>query len=341
MTHLIRSGCLTHFAEIARSAGLDPLAMLRKAKLPLTAIERPDLRLAVTNVRRLLEISAAESGVESFGLRMAGRGGLSDLGPVALVVREQPTVGKALETLCRFLPIHHDGMRLTIERHENTVIVAPLLPGRAERQATEAVVATLHQVIRSLHGPDWRPLEVHLMHSPPADRKFHLKFFGCEVFFDRDFDGVVFAASDMDQPIPRADPDLARYVQRRVDALYARPDRWDVKVGGLVRELLSGGDCRIERVAEHLACDRRTVHRRLAECGTTFSEIVDTERAELAARLIENPATPIADVAERLGFSAQSAMARWFRRRFGCSITQWRKERRPAEPLALPDGNSS
>jgi AraC-like DNA-binding protein len=27
-----------------------------------------------------------------------------------------------------------------------------------------------------------------------------------------------------------------------------------------------------------------------------------------------------------LGFSAQSAMARWFRGRFGCSISQWRAD---------------
>jgi AraC-like DNA-binding protein len=29
-----------------------------------------------------------------------------------------------------------------------------------------------------------------------------------------------------------------------------------------------------------------------------------------------------------LGFSAQSALARWFRSRFGCSITEWRSGRR-------------
>jgi AraC-like DNA-binding protein len=31
----------------------------------------------------------------------------------------------------------------------------------------------------------------------------------------------------------------------------------------------------------------------------------------------------------QLGFSAQSAMARWFRGRFGCTITEWRKGVRP------------
>ena len=330
MTPLIRSACLTHYAEVARSVGLDPELMLSKAKLPLSVIARPDMRIAVTAVRRLFEMSAAESGCETFGLKVAERGDLSDLGPVALVIREQPTVGTALQVLSRFLHIHHEGMVLIIERQEDRVILRTVLRGRAQRQATEAVVATLHQVMRALSGPTWRPLQVHLMHSAPRDRSSHREFFGCEVHFDADLDGIVCKASDMDRAIPWADPKLARYVQDRVDALYGRAESFDTKVGALVRELLGSGDCRIERVAEHLACDRRTIHRRLADSGTTFSEIVDTERAELAARLVEDRATPLAEMAELLGFSAQSAMARWFRHRFGCSITQWRKNHRPS-----------
>jgi AraC-like DNA-binding protein len=336
MIPLIRSACLNHYPEIARLVGLDPELMLKKAKLPLTAIARPDMRIAVAGVRRLFEMSAAESGCQTFGLRVAGRGDLSDLGPVALVVREQPTIGTALQTLSRFLHIHHEGMVLRIERHDETVILTTVLRGRAQRQATEAVVATLCQVMRALYGPTWRPLQVHLMHSPPADRSSHRQFFGCDVHFDADFDGIVCKASDMERTIPWADPKLARYVQSRVDELYGRSESFDAKVGVLVRELLPSGDCRIERVAEHLSCDRRTIHRRLADCGTTFSEIVDTERAELAARLVEDRATPLAGMAELLGFSAQSAMARWFRHRFGCSITQWRKDHRPDASFTSP-----
>jgi AraC-like DNA-binding protein len=330
MIPLIRSACLTHYAEVARSVGLDPELMLKKAKLPLTALVHPDMRIAVTSVRRLFEMSAAESGCETFGLKVAERGELSDLGPVALVIREQPTVGTALQVLSRFLHIHHEGMVFIVERQDNTMILRTVLRGRAQRQATEAVVATLHQVMRALSGPSWQPLQVHLMHSPPRDRSSHREFFRCEIRFDAAFDGIVCKASDMDRAIPWADPKLARYVQDSVDALYGRAESFDAKVAALVHELLGNGDCRIERVAEHLSCDRRTIHRRLADCGTTFSEIVDTERAELAARLVEDRITPLAEMAALLGFSAQSAMARWFRHRFGCSITQWRKDHRPS-----------
>jgi AraC-like DNA-binding protein len=91
---------------------------------------------------------------------------------------------------------------------------------------------------------------------------------------------------------------------------------------------LPGGECSIERVAEHLGCNRRTIHRRLVACGTSFSEVLDNERAEIVLRLIQERSRPLAEIAEMIGFSAQSAMARWFRERFGCSITAWRSDPR-------------
>ena len=71
MADLVRSATLTHFARLARSVGIDPVTMLRRVRLPLTCLERRDLRIPVRNVRRLLEISAEASGFEAFGLRLA------------------------------------------------------------------------------------------------------------------------------------------------------------------------------------------------------------------------------------------------------------------------------
>ena len=82
-------------------------------------------------------------------------------------------------------------------------------------------------------------------------------------------------------------------------------------------------------------CTRRSIHRHLAECGTSFSEILDAERADLALRLIEDRERPLAAVAEQLGFSAQSAMARWFKGRFGRSVSAWRSDAREQALAAI------
>ena len=332
MTYLIRSACLTHFAEVARKVGVDPRAMLRKARLPLACLDHQEMRIAISGVRRLLEASAAAADIDEFGLRMAERGGLSNLGPVALIVREQATVGAAIEALARYIHIHHEAMRLRVERHDDVVTVAQFLLGgrpRAKRQSAEMALGSIHSIIRSLFNADWRPLEVHFMHAPPRNRRYYRYFFGCNVTFDSDCDAIFVSASDMDRPIPTAHPNIARYLQSGVAALDNRPVKWDDKVSELVRSLLPNGNCTIERVAEHMACSRRTVHRNLLDCGTSFSAILDAQRADLVTRLIEDRNRSLAGTAELLGFSAQSAMARWFRGHFGCSITQWRNGIRP------------
>jgi AraC-like DNA-binding protein len=196
------------------------------------------------------------------------------------------------------------------------------------RQSTELALGSVNRAIGFLCGGNWRPLQIHFTHGPPRSRRFHRQFFGCDVLFHSGFDGIVCAARDLDRRIPSASPELARFLEGRVEVFEAQQERWDARVALLVRVLLPGGECSIERVAEHLGCNRRTIHRRLVACGTSFSEVLDNERAEIVVRLIQERSRPLAEIAEMIGFSAQSAMARWFRERFGCSITAWRSDPR-------------
>lgn len=345
MTDLIRSAGLSYYPEVARSVGLDPRQMMRKVRLPLACLDKPDMPIAVTGLRRLLELSAEASGAEDFGLRLAERGGLTNFGPVGLIVREQATVGEAIEAFSRFIHVHHDGMKLDVARDSQTVTVTLHLRGRqprAPRQAIDMTLGSIHRIIQSLFGHDWRPQEVHLHFLPPHDRKRYREFYGCRVTFNADDDAILLSAHDMERRIPSAHPLIASYLRKRIEAIQRRPASWEGKVDEVVRILLAGGDCSVERVAEHLACTRRTVHRRLAEVGTSFSAILDAQRADLAIQLLEDPGHPLADIAVQLGFSAQSAMARWFRGRFGCTITEWRKGvRPPAKPAEIPSASAA
>lgn len=338
MTDLIRSAGLSCYPEVARSLGLDPNQMMRKVRLPLACLEKPDVPIAVTGLRRLLELSAEASGAEDFGLRLADRGGLTNFGTVGLIVREQATVGEAIEAFSRFIHLHHDGMRLDVARGKQTVTITLHLRGRqprAPRQSIDMALGSVHRIIQSLFGSDWRPLEVHLHYPPPHDRKPYRDFFRCRVTFNADDDAIVLSTHDMERRIPSAHPLIADYLRKRIEAIESRPGNWEERVDEVVRTLLARGDCTVERVAEHLACTRRTIHRHLAASATSFSAILDAQRADLVVQLIEDPDRPLADIAMQLGFSAQSAMARWFRGRFGCTITAWRRGVRPlTEPPA-------
>ena len=99
----IRSASLVDYVEVARSVGLDPYKMLENVRLPRSCLRNPDLRISADAVAELLEASAATARVEDFALRLAQRRGLSNLGPLALIVRERPTVRKAIEVLIQYI----------------------------------------------------------------------------------------------------------------------------------------------------------------------------------------------------------------------------------------------
>ena len=135
----------------------------------------------------------------------------------------------------------------------------------------------------------------------------------------------------MDHPIPPANPTMARYraKQRRIDRCPARKlGRQGRRIGPLTaarRTLHDRACCRISRLA--IGAPSIGI---FSTAARAFPPFLNEQRAELVTRLIEDSNRPLAGIAELLGFSAQSAMARWFRGHFGCSITQWRSGVRPA-----------
>src|SRR5271163_1797616 len=110
MPFLIRSACLTGYAELSRSLGLDPFVMLRKVGLERSCLFDPESKISTDAVVRLLEISASAARIDDFRLRLSETRRLSSLGPLALAVRDAATLREALETAMRYLPLHNEAM---------------------------------------------------------------------------------------------------------------------------------------------------------------------------------------------------------------------------------------
>src|SRR5271154_2062072 len=97
MPQLVRSAILTDYLDVARSVGLDPSRTLGSVGLSQRCLQDPDFKVPEDAVRQLFEASAAAAGIDDFGLRLVEKRALSNLGPLALLIRDQPTVRQALE----------------------------------------------------------------------------------------------------------------------------------------------------------------------------------------------------------------------------------------------------
>lgn len=329
---LVRAASLKNYVEIATACGLDARRMMADAGFSPSVLDEPDLMIPAERVSDLLEASAARCGVSSFGLRMAETRHLSNLGPVGLVIRDQPTLRDSLGVLIRYHAALNGALAIMIEESAGVVVIREdvLVGGSgATRQATELAIGVMLRLMRQVLGPDWQPRRVCFMHEAPRDTRTHLRVFGPCVEFRHDFNGIVCSRDELDTVNPTADPAMARYAERLLDsALPELPANMLSDVRRTVLLLLPSGRCSIEQVANHLGVVCRTVQRRLAEQGLSFSELVNAQRLELARRYVTQSDRPLTEIAGLLGFAASSGFSRWYQGQFGCSATHSRSEAR-------------
>mgnify|MGYP000870924863 CR=1 FL=1 len=214
MTALVRSAALTHFAELAGSCGLDARALLARVGLPARCRADPDLKIAAHRVGRLLEIAAEDAHEPGFGLRLAESRRLSNLGPLALLVRDEPTLRGALEALMQHIHVHNEAIAVQVAEHGALVVIRTELASERSgtlRQASELVVAVSCRVLQVLLGASWQPRRVCFTHAAPKSLAVHHRVLGPAVEFGHEFNGIVCNAADLDAPNPGADPIMARY----------------------------------------------------------------------------------------------------------------------------------
>lgn len=327
---LIRSASLSGYEELVRSLGRDPHAFMRTVGLQPKLLENPETLIPGDAVRELLEITARATRTEDFALRLAAHRKLSALGPISVVLREEPTPLAALDTLSRYLKLVNASLIFRLEEAGDMVIIREdLLPsaGLPMRQSIELAVGIMFRILRELTDPNWRPLQVCFTHRPPADVSAHRAFFTRSVKFNQEFNGLVCVVADLRKPRAPGDEGATRFAREYLDAaLKDRGESTREACRELILALLSGGGCTAQEVARHLRVDRRTLHRRLDAEGLTFSGLLDQVRSDLARRHLRDSDLPLGEVAELLGFSGPSSFGHWFRNHFGCSASQWSRQ---------------
>jgi AraC-like DNA-binding protein len=169
-------------------------------------------------------------------------------------------------------------------------------------------------------------LTVTLKRARPDNWEVYPAHYGCPVDFGTEEDSFTLARGDVDAPLPSSNREIAATLDRILAQQLAQLDKTNVvaRCQASLLEQLSSGELSEEDMAQQLNMSRRTLQRKLAEAETTYQQLVDATRRDLALRYIENPNQSITDITFMLGFSQQSAFTRAFRRWTGYAPTEYR-----------------
>jgi hypothetical protein len=335
-----RYASLSGFVEVTQALGLDPARLMTSVDLDPAGLARPDTWIPAARIARLLELAAAAAKRSDFGLRLAEHRALAALGPLSLILRDEPDVRSALELIIRYEHSYNEALRMRLAETNGVATLRlwfefgePV----ASRQADELALAVLRGILGEFLGPDWRT--THRRLRPPSTRAPHHP-----------------------PPGPRSPAPLRPRVHRTGPLQHRprHPHQSGIGPQPRGRGVLSApsappavsrqrtgrsrsSSCCCRPAAARPCTSRRpwrwtagTLHRHLARSGTTFAELVDRTRAGLAERHLAGDRYRITDISELLGFAAPSAFTRWFRHHFDVSPTQWRRSARTPPDAAAP-----
>ncbi len=318
---------LDRAVAFAVELGLRPEAFFADMGLTPDSAGRSTPRVAIDLLARFLTWAAETSGDFSFGLKLGARVHPRDLGAYGYMLLNAPTLGEAMALANRFADLQQQGgaiaARLSSDGHFEVRYDAKGLKERFRRQDAECTLAIVHAVIQSLGGRHVYPVEVRVQHSP-RDQSVKLEdHFSCAALYC-DWDNALrYKMLPLDLPIKGADPQLLsiliQHVEHELEGLPPPGDELG-RIRWAIRRSLGMGRMNIEFIARQCRLGERTLQRRLAARGITFSDLVDGVRQDVCAELEILETYSRQEVAELLGFSDASAFAK-ARRRWSRGVT--------------------
>ncbi|MCB0963528.1 MAG: AraC family transcriptional regulator ligand-binding domain-containing protein [Acidimicrobiales bacterium] len=256
---------------------------------------------------------------------------VDDVGALGLAIKTAPTLGAALARLVRYILVLSDTLDYELVDEPGGRVFA--LTGRpAHRRgaalANECALAAVTSILRQAAGdPDLVPREVSFRHAAPATDAHHRAWFGCPVTFGADLDGLHLTSEQLARPTLLADAGLSAYLLAQLDELRSQTAARSLvdEVRGAVADALADGQPSKSQVARRLGMSERTLHRRLAEEGASFQDLVTATRREAAESLLRSERHSLAEVAFLSGFSDQTAFTRAFKRWTGHTPAAYRE----------------
>jgi len=321
-------------AELLAAEGLNAGELLASAGIDPASLEAPGARVETEKISRLWEIAVARSGNPAIALAQHHRPRPKSFDLVGYTMMSCANLKDALGRLVRYLRILSDVLTLNQSEAGGLYqLTFDLHGGRhpVPRQRMEFILLTLVNFCRWISGQDIDPRAVAISWPAPRDLAPYREAFRCPVSFDARICCLVFALEDLSRPLPTSNPVLARMHERFAGEYLAQFDHGQTshRLREVIVRRLPDGEPRRDHVARELGMSERTLQRRLVEEGSSFVQLLDDTRRELAEQYLSRLQLSFGEAAYLLGFSDQSSFFRACKRWFGVPPGEYRRRLHP------------
>ena len=178
-------------------------------------------------------------------------------------------------------------------------------------------------------------LEVNFAHKNPYNDEKYQRYFACKIHYETAFTEIKFDASVLKQPMTGNSPELHATLKKHADnALKSLSPHEEIihRIRKHLANNLQKDSMTLEKVAAALKLNPRTLQRRLKELDVRYIDILNEVRKELAIQHLNVEKLTIVDVAYLLGYSESAPFLRAFKRWYGVTPSEYRKNMKQLIP---------
>ena len=169
--------------------------------------------------------------------------------------------------------------------------------------------------------------EIHLAHDGHGRQQDYRDYFACSVRFSSYPGKVIFDAGILDQPLPQSDPETSLHFQQQCHMMIAKLTSQSHFINDLRMLILArpGYFPDIDSLAEKLNMSTRTLRRRLNAEGSSYRQLLEEIRFELAREYLADTKLPLDEISFLLGYTEPGTFSHAFRRWSGQPPSVYRK----------------
>jgi AraC-like DNA-binding protein len=332
---MIEARWATYVADDLRRAGHALDGPLRDVGLARADLASPEARISYGGFMALIERAALLLAEPGYGLKLGVSHDVRDNGLLGFIALNSPTLRDALVNVQRYLAVTNEGTDAVLESAGPVSALRfrdadPALRGL--RHNAERVSAQFVKGARELTRAKATPVRVEFIHARPNERIDYEGILGCPVRFQAEWDAVVFSEEALQLPVIGADNRLLATLEAACRKIIGpRPPKDDIvhAVREYVVHRLAKGATPFEDVARHFKMSNKTLERRLGQRDTSYRDVVDGVRCDLAKHYLADTDMRLPQIAYLLGYSEPGPLVRAFKRWTALTPMQYRHQHRP------------
>lgn len=317
--------------EMFAASGVDTARLVPAAGIAAERLDDPNERFDPDEVSALWQLAVAWSGNPVLGLDREIAARHVSFDAVAYAMASCENLREGLRALARYMAVISDAASFELQAQGDDAWLALGGSGFARPVPCQRYAYGLLSLIVVCQWVTRRPLvplAVEFKFAQPPQVQRYREVFGCDVLrFDRPENRLLVASADLATAIPSRDASMLqlheRVLQERIAALGHASAAY--RVSAEIVRRLHRGEPRREEVAAALAMADRTLQRRLHDERTSFQQLLDDARRELACKYLSEERYALNQVTDLLGFVDQSNFQRACRRWFGEPPGHYRK----------------